>query len=1058
MKRLITSLFSAAALLFGVSGSVSADIVETEATLLHTAAVQGGSNASGKTLDAETHHYNMWGTTGWVAQAYIGFSFTIPEGHVVSEATLGFSSMGAKNYKLDINYIDGTDFDYNAIELVAWGNSGTNIATIDDPKGSFTLKTIDATAAVKALYAAESNSIVFVLGGSQGSGDFYGAGAETGKPTLTIKTLPKSELTSYTVNFLNKADNGVLKEAVAHTEVIPGSVVNATEEEKAEIEVEGKKYLFASADALTTTGDAEKNQLNVYFNEATTYTVKYLRASDKAELKTAKVYEDVVNGQEVAASDEDKADITYEGVRYVFGSTEGKTIVLGEDNVIEVLFNAVTTYTVKYVELDNVENNLKEAKVYNNAEPGSTAAASDDDKATIEKGGRKYVFVSADEITLSTNAEENVILAFFKEMTTYTVKYLLDDEETELKDAVVRDGVPGEAAAATDEDKAAFSFEDVRYVCVEVKDIEALSSNAEENVIELIFKEASKYMVKYVLNGDETTELKEAQIYKDAPIGEIATIEESDKADIIAANGRKYVYDHASNDVLVMEDVEDNVIYVYFNETDKMVATLVHTAAVQGGSNAAGTSLDTETHYYNNWGVTSWAAQAYIGFSLENVPAGYAVSKAELTFLSHCGGKYDGRVIEICYRDGGEIEYDKIALAAKADCGVAIGSVTDNRTDQLKTVDVTKGVRDLLKRGANEIVFTLAGAAAGGTLYGAASENRPVLTLTTVEPSKLTNYTVRFYDFETDEEFREPVVYEGVEIGTTASITDEDKAAYYTTDGKKYMFESAMQIVLNADAAQNVIEAYFNEIPKVSYVVKNKIDDEETVVAERETFDGESVTAYFTQYKLIGTTLYSAPKQSGAYWGKTQVISSDNEDNEIVIEYAATDIENVAYYKEAEDIPGATMTDQANAPVRCSGGKGGFFTERTTLTTLQPGKYKITAGGWGNSGTFFDIFTTEDDHEATLTVELNGNVMSATSEEFEITEPTRVWVEAAGNENRMLDYIYIVKTDGPVEQPTTIMTVESESEDGSIYDLSGKKVMNPTKGLFIKGGKLIMVK
>jgi hypothetical protein len=69
-------------------GSVSAWATEVTATLLHTAAVQGGSNAAGTSLDAATHYYNMWGTSGWVAQAYIGFTAEIPTG----EATQNSSS------------------------------------------------------------------------------------------------------------------------------------------------------------------------------------------------------------------------------------------------------------------------------------------------------------------------------------------------------------------------------------------------------------------------------------------------------------------------------------------------------------------------------------------------------------------------------------------------------------------------------------------------------------------------------------------------------------------------------------------------------------------------------------------------------------------------------------------------------------------------------------------------------------------------------------------------------------------------------------------------------
>ena len=80
--------------------------------------------------------------------------------------------------------------------------------------------------------------------------------------------------------------------------------------------------------------------------------------------------------------------------------------------------------------------------------------------------------------------------------------------------------------------------------------------------------------------------------------------------------------------------------------TQHYEATLDHTASVQGGSNEAGKFIDLESHYYNNWGSTSWAAQAYAQFSFD-IPAGEEVTKAEFTFTANCGGRYDDRALDI---------------------------------------------------------------------------------------------------------------------------------------------------------------------------------------------------------------------------------------------------------------------------------------------------------------------------------------------------------------------------------------------------------------------------
>ena len=168
--------------------------------------------------------------------------------------------------------------------------------------------------------------------------------------------------------------------------------------------------------------------------------------------------------------------------------------------------------------------------------------------------------------------------------------------------------------------------------------------------------------------------------------------------------------------------------------TQHYEATLDHTASVQGGRNEAGKFIDLESHYYNNWGSISWAAQAYAQFSFD-IPAGEEVTKAEFTFTANCGGNYDNRALDICYMPAGTSRISSLAdipeLSAKT--GTEVASLSDiKRTDATHTVDATDAVKAMVDANQNYIIFVMSNGVAGGQIYGKGSANyKPTLSITT---------------------------------------------------------------------------------------------------------------------------------------------------------------------------------------------------------------------------------------------------------------------------------------------------------------------------------------
>ena len=162
-----------------------------KAKLEHTASVQGGSNTPGKFLDQNEHYYNNWGSAAWAAQAYAEFSFDIPEGAEVTEAT----------YKVTVNCARGTrNFDVCYLpagspritstatipELCA--KRGTEVATYSDITTNYVTKSINVTKAVKEMQAAGQNYITFIMSNGAAGGNIYGKGNAANAPSLTITT------------------------------------------------------------------------------------------------------------------------------------------------------------------------------------------------------------------------------------------------------------------------------------------------------------------------------------------------------------------------------------------------------------------------------------------------------------------------------------------------------------------------------------------------------------------------------------------------------------------------------------------------------------------------------------------------------------------------------------------------------------------------------------------------------------------------------------------------------------------------------------------------------
>ena len=292
-------------------------------------------------------------------------------------------------------------------------------------------------------------------------------------------------------------------------------------------------------------------------------------------------------------------------------------------------------------------------------------------------------------------------------------------------------------------------------------------------------------------------------------------------------------------------------------------------------------------------------------------------------------------------------------------------------------------------------------AAAGGYL------KNPTVTLeTTDDPAA--RYSVKYVDAE-GKEIKAASSRMGI-VGKGCEITDDDKVSLFNEDNtKKYIYESddAASQTVAADGT-TAVTVKFRDAVKWNYVINAEIGEETIEIAKLSDFEGNTAAYNFPRFYNLDGVLYSKEKGSndpGWYRG-TFLLSEDNM-TQTVTGYELVDTVRVAYFSEAEDIKGLTLSSNANAGVRMSMGKTAYNAgkEAVKIVTLPAGTYRIMTTTWGSEGQNF-VFKAGD--QTILTAGCTGSSADA-SAVFTLTAETDVVLDAPVGEifNGGIDYVLI---------------------------------------------------
>lgn len=241
----------------------------------------------------------------------------------------------------------------------------------------------------------------------------------------------------------------------------------------------------------------------------------------------------------------------------------------------------------------------------------------------------------------------------------------------------------------------------------------------------------------------------------------------------------------------------------------------------------------------------------------------------------------------------------------------------------------------------------------------------------------------------------------------------------YVKDDAQYLID-----MLAPGTKKTTYNEQLNAEPNYSYIVETSLGD---ILTTGVTDEAESVSYSFPRYTLSGTDLYetTVKNTSTPYYASTFIPSGKNQ--QVTVPYTKA-MENVVYYSEGEDLPGAgySPTDRNKINTNntaekfvyenASGTAGGIITAPTTLTTLQPGKYKLVAcigDSYNNISagrTAIFTFKLDDRPFYTCQTDITG-IKEWMKEDIVVKDEKTLTVEAEGsNGSRWIDYIYIQKT------------------------------------------------
>lgn len=398
-------------------------------------------------------------------------------------------------------------------------------------------------------------------------------------------------------------------------------------------------------------------------------------------------------------------------------------------------------------------------------------------------------------------------------------------------------------------------------------------------------------------------------------------------------------------------------------------------------------------------------------FNASAVLDGKSLKKATLKFYSKCTISGKNSNVQIAHiGTGWDATTATWTNTNKAEILNAVGINGNGVNVKTSKIELTQDVTELLAASTdNTIGFAVY------TYTGREQEISDItLTIEAIDASASSTYTVKYVD-ESGNELKESEV-RSESIGATINITDGDKASIYNADKTKkyiYLSDDAQGKTVAGDAS-TVITVTFREAAIWNYTV-TAVDANDNILKVLKTgqnFEAETFNLGYAALINIDGTIWKSDKLSSDKKGYYLSMNLDADNKNQNIKFTASEITNIVYCSEGEDIEGLLLATNGNTSIRSSNGASAYAPEDTEFTKLPNGKYKLTTvicDVSKNAGSVWNFFAgTENIFQFTAG---SVNWAEGTSEEFTLNAPeTPILLGKGGGNNAAVDLIYIQKT------------------------------------------------
>ena len=304
------------------------------------------------------------------------------------------------------------------------------------------------------------------------------------------------------------------------------------------------------------------------------------------------------------------------------------------------------------------------------------------------------------------------------------------------------------------------------------------------------------------------------------------------------------------------------------------------------------------------------------------------------------------------------------------------------------------------------------------------------LSITTAE-KYLYKYTINYVDEN------EKVVKTKASAAEEGTIVAIDETVVWA-DGVKYYVESNNSSENAVDKSNaTVITVKVKQAATYKYtVVATDGTNELCTLADKAYYEGENVDYAYPRYINVDGTLYRRDADNGVYNG-TFLLDADGKKVEAV--YTVTEVTNVMFFKEAEDIKGLEVCNTGTVADRCSYRAGAFAKEDALIVRLTPGTYNLLTAAYGGEYSF-KVNGTEVLNMANAGSWREANAdFTLTEEENELT-----FVGGSGTAGS-LDFVVLQSEDGAILKYTTRWdftkwsdaTIENLKADAAASSLEG---------------------